>query len=67
MYKYADELEGELYIFERAENRMNEEEDKKNRRDDLQGADAKQIKLLKKEYEEMMEGIKARKRVRISV
>jgi hypothetical protein len=35
MYKYADELEGELYIFERAENRMNEEEDKKNRRDDL--------------------------------
>lgn len=65
MHKYADELEGELYIFERAEKRMNQEEDKKNRREDLLGSDAKQIRLLKKEYEEIMEGIKARKRVRL--
>lgn len=48
--KYSDELEGDLYIFDKAEKRIEEEEDKKNLKEEMSSFDSKYAKELRKEY-----------------
>ena len=57
---YAEELIGDAYIFEKAENRIDEEEDKKNRKFDEIQDDKMNLEKLKERYEVMTQGYNVR-------
>ena len=64
--KYADELEGDGYIFQKAMKRIDEEEDKRYDSGEEVRRDRIRLRELEKEYDSMMRGVRARTRVRKS-